>query len=49
LAGLEPTPEQRKARRQRNIAIALAIGFLAVLFYVVTLAKFAGGGAGRPM
>lgn len=49
LQGLVLTPEQRKTRRQRNIAIAVAVGFLAVLFYVVTRAKFGAGGVGRPL
>jgi hypothetical protein len=33
------TPEQARSRRARNIAISLTIGFLAVLFYGVTLVK----------
>jgi hypothetical protein len=33
------TPEQAKARRARNIAIALAVGFLVVVFYAVTIIK----------
>lgn len=33
------TPEQLRSRRARNIAISLTIGFLAVLFYGVTLVK----------
>jgi hypothetical protein len=31
--------QQRRSRRARSIAIALALGVLAVLFYVVTLVK----------
>ena len=31
--------EQKRSRRARSIAIALALGALAVLFYVVTLVK----------
>jgi hypothetical protein len=33
------TEEQRRSRRARSIAIALALGALAILFYVVTLVK----------
>jgi hypothetical protein len=31
--------EQKRSRRARSIAIALALGALAILFYVVTLVK----------
>jgi hypothetical protein len=37
------TPEQAKSRRARNVALGLAIGFLVVLFYVVTIVKFGPG------
>lgn len=43
------TPEQEKKRRQRNIAIALAIGFFVVLFYVVTIVKLGPGVLSRPI
>jgi hypothetical protein len=33
------TDEQKRARRSRSIAIALALGFLVILFYAVTLVK----------
>ena len=32
-----------RRRRQRNVAIGLGLGALAVLFFVMTLLKFAGG------
>jgi len=42
----EPEPEgiilteaQLKSRRQRSVAIALALGALVILFFVVTLVK----------
>jgi hypothetical protein len=41
--GLVLTPEQQKTRRQRSVALAAAIGFLAALFYAVTIVKFAMG------
>jgi predicted nucleic acid-binding Zn ribbon protein len=31
--------EQKRSRRARSIAIALALGALVILFYVVTLVK----------
>lgn len=41
-AGIVLTDEQRKARRARSIAIALSLGALVVLFYIVTLVKGPG-------
>lgn len=40
--GIVLTPEQQKARRQRSIALAILLGLLVVLFYVVTLVKGPG-------
>ena len=40
--GIVLTEEQQKARRARSIAIALSLGALVVLFYVVTLVKGPG-------
>lgn len=37
--GVVLTPEQLRSRRARNIAIGLAVGFFALLFYAVTIAK----------
>ena len=37
--GIVLTEAQKKARRSRSIAIALALGALVILFYVVTLVK----------
>ena len=37
--GIVLTPEQQRSRRNRNIAIGVAVGFLVILFYVVTIAK----------
>jgi hypothetical protein len=46
--GIVLTEAQLKSRRQRSIAIALALGVLVVLFFAVTMVK---GPAGlvRPM
>lgn len=35
----KPTEAQKKARRSRNVAIALALGAFVVLVYVVSLVK----------
>ena len=36
---VELTEEQKRSRRSRSIAIALVLGALVVLFYIVTLVK----------
>jgi hypothetical protein len=36
---VELTEEQKRSRRSRSIAIALLLGALVVLFYVITLVK----------
>jgi len=40
--GIVLTPEQKRARRQRSVAIAILLVVLAVLFYLVTLVKGPG-------
>jgi hypothetical protein len=40
--------QQKRSRRARSIAIALALGALVILFYVVTLVK-GPGVLNRPM
>jgi len=47
--GFQLTPQQLKSRRQRNIAIGLAVGFFVLLFYVVTIAKLGPGVMSRPL
>ena len=37
--GIVLTEAQKKSRRQRSIAIALALGLLVVLFFAVTRVK----------
>jgi hypothetical protein len=37
--GIVLTEVQKRSRRQRSIAIALALGVLVVLFFAVTLVK----------
>ena len=41
--GIVLTPQQLRSRRNRNIAIGVAGGFLVLLFYVVTIAKLGPG------
>ena len=36
---IELTEEQKRSRRSRSIAIALVLGALVILFYVITLVK----------
>ena len=40
--GVRLTPAQLKRRRARSIAIAVALGILVTLFYIVTIAKIGG-------
>jgi hypothetical protein len=47
--GVRLTPQQLKSRRQRNIAIGLAVGFFVLLFYVITIAKLGPGVLDRPL
>ena len=37
--GIVLTEAQKRSRRNRSIALALALGALVVLFYIVTLVK----------
>jgi hypothetical protein len=43
------SPEELKRRRSRSIAIAVALGALALLFYVVTIAKMGPQVLNRPL
>ena len=47
--GIRLTPAQLKRRRARSIAIAVALGILVTLFYIVTIAKIGGNIASRPL
>lgn len=40
---IDLTDAQRKSRRNRNIAIAVTLGALAVIFYAVTIIKMVPG------
>ncbi|MGB5950064.1 MAG: hypothetical protein WBG82_12145 [Parvibaculum sp.] len=41
--------EQLKRRRQRSVALALVLGALVTLFFIVTIAKLGGNVAKRPV
>jgi hypothetical protein len=47
--GVVLTDEQKRRRRARSIAIGLALGALAILFYVVTIVKLGPGVLNRPL
>ena len=47
--GIVLTEEQKRRRRARSIAIGLALGALALLFYVVTIVKLGPGVLRRPL
>jgi t-SNARE complex subunit (syntaxin) len=40
--GIVLTEAQKRARRQRSVALAVLLGILVVIFYVVTLVKGPG-------
>jgi hypothetical protein len=40
--GIRLTDKQLRARRARSIAIAVSLGVLVILFYIVTLVKGPG-------
>jgi len=40
---IDLTEAQRKSRRNRNVAIGVALAALVVLFYAVTIIKMAPG------
>ncbi|AZO09224.1 MULTISPECIES: hypothetical protein [unclassified Mesorhizobium] len=40
------TERQRKARRNRSIAIGVALAALVIIFYVATIVRFGHHGAG---
>jgi len=46
---VKPTEAQKKARRSRNVAIALALAAFVVLVYVVSIVKLGSAVLDRPM
>ena len=47
--GIVLTDEQKRRRRARSIAIALTLGALVVLVYIVTVVKLGPGVMNRPL
>lgn len=47
--GVVLTEEQKRRRRARSIAIASVLGFLVLLFYVVTIVKLGPNVLNRPL
>jgi len=47
--GIVLSEEQKRRRRARSIAIGLALGALALLFYIVTIVKLGPGVLNRPL
>ena len=43
------TPEEEVRRRKRSVAIALALGAMVVLFFVLTIAKLGPQILNRPL
>lgn len=43
------TPDQLRARRRRNLWIALSIGAFVVLVFLITIAKLKAGVLERPL
>ncbi len=46
---IELTESQKKARRNRSVAIGLALGALVIIFYVATFIKFGHSMPNGPM
>lgn len=47
--GVVLSEDEKRRRRARNIAIALTLGGLVVLFYLITLFRLGANVANRPM
>lgn len=47
--GVVMTPEQKRARRSRSIALAAVLGFLVLLVWLVTIVKLGPGVLRRPL
>lgn len=43
------SPEEARRRRARSVAIGLALGFMVLLFYAVTIAKLGPQVLNRPL
>ena len=47
--GIVLTEEQKRRRRSRSVALALVLGAVVLLFYVVTIFKLGPGVLVRPL
>jgi len=47
--GIVLTEEQKRRQRARSVAIALTLGALVILFYLVTIVKLGPGVLNRPL
>lgn len=47
--GVVLTEEQKRRRKARSLAIALSLGALVLLFYIVTIVKLGPGVLRRPL
>ncbi len=47
--GLELSPEDKKRRNRRSVAIAVGLIFLVALFYVMTIFKFGPALMNKPL
>lgn len=47
--GIVPSAEQKRRQRNRSIAIALTLGALVLLFYIVTIVKLGPNVLVRPL
>ena len=48
-AGIVLTDEEMRKRRSRSVALALVLGGLVLLLFVVTIAKIGGNIINRPL
>ena len=48
-AGIRLSPEQRRARSARSVAIALALGAFVVVIFAVTIVRLGSGALMRPI
>ncbi len=46
---VKPTEAQKKARRNRNVAIAVALGVFVILVYVTSIVKLGSAVLDRPL
>ena len=47
--GIVLTPEQKRSRSARNIAIGVVVALLVVLFYAITIVRLGGAVANRTL